>query len=303
MSAAAPPANSAERVLMDGRVDEAVQMLQAEIAGNGNDGQAHLLLCRAFFSELQIDLAVGECERAVQLLPKSSAAQDWLGRAYGIKADREGPMTGLKLAHKVRDAFAAAVADDPKSDAAADDLAEYYIGAPAIVGGGVDKAMALAARIEASLPQMARRIRGMAAEHNKDYGTAEREFKEEVGVHDSYEAWVDLGGYYTRRKETARAVEALRHGIAADRTRDASSVDAASYLIDLRAEPALAMKTLQQYLADGSKSDAAPVVHVHMLLGKLLLDSGDRAGAKIEWNKALALAANYAPAKRALAGR
>jgi tetratricopeptide (TPR) repeat protein len=287
---------------MDGRVEEAVHLLQAAIATNPNDGQAHLMLCRAYFSEQQTDDAVRACETAVKLMPKSSEAQDWMGRAYGVKANGAGPLTGLKLAHKVRESFEAAVALDPHSSAAADDLAEYYIGAPSVVGGGLDKADALASKIEATLPQMAHRIRGLAAEKRKDPAAAEREFLAEVAVAHAPDAWVDLGGFYERNKMNDKSVEALKSAIAADKTKGPALVDAASYLIDMHAAPDVATKALREYLANSAKTDAAPVIHVHLLLAKLMKNSGDNAGAKIEINKALELAPNYGAAKHALKG-
>ena len=47
--------------------------------------------------------------------------------------------------------------------------------APSIVGGGLDKAAALADRVQASLPQPAHRMRGLIAEDRKEYAAAERE--------------------------------------------------------------------------------------------------------------------------------
>jgi Flp pilus assembly protein TadD len=43
-----------------------------------------------------------------------------------------------------------------------------------------------------------------------------------------------------------------------------------------------------------------PAVRVYVMLGKMLADTGDDAGARIEFGKALELASNYGPAKRAL---
>ncbi len=287
---------------MNGNVDDAVRTLKAEIASNGKDGPAYLLLCRAYYSEQQMDDAIHACENAVRLMPQSSEAQDWMGRAYGGRADQAGLLTGIKLAHQVRDAFESAVNLGPRSAAAANDLAEYYVGAPAIVGGGLDKADALAARIEGSLPQAAHRIRALAAEKRRDYASSEREFLAAVAVAYRPEAWVDLGGFYVRRKQNAKAIDALQHAFSADTAKDASLVDVASYLMDMKSQPDVALKALQLYLSGDGKTDAAPVIRVHLLISKLLAANGDRAGAKIEVNKSLALAANYGAAKRALQG-
>jgi tetratricopeptide (TPR) repeat protein len=293
-------ATTAERILMDGHVDEAIGLLNARVSSHGTDGQAYLLLCRAYYSEQQVDDALRACQNAVKLTPNSSEAQDWMGRVYGNRAAHAGPFSGLKLAHEVHDAFEAAVRLDPRSAAAANDLAEYYISAPAIVGGGLDKADALATSIEPDLPQAAHRIRALAAEKRKDYAGAEREFQAEVAVAHRPDALVDLGGFYKRRSQSAKAVAAFEEAIAADRAKSAATVDAASYLMDMHTAPEVSRKALTAYLAGGGKSDAAPVIRVHVLLGRLAAGSGDTARAKIEFNMALGLAAKYAEAQREL---
>jgi tetratricopeptide (TPR) repeat protein len=289
-----------ERVLMDGHVDNAIGLLKTQIAAHPTDGEAYLLLCRAYYSEQQIDDAVHACQSAVRLMPNSSEAQDWMGRVYGSRADHAGPLSGLKLAHEVHDAFEAAVRLDPHSGAAANDLAEYYISAPGIVGGGLDKADGLANSIEATLPQAAHRIRALTAEKRKDYAGAEREFQAAVAVGHRADALVDLGGFYVRRKQNAKAVAAFEQASAADRMKGPETVDAASYLMDMHTAPEISLKALNAYLAGNGKNDGAPVIRVHVLLGKLAQSSGDTAKAKIEFNIALGLAAKYGEAQRDL---
>jgi len=291
---------AAERSLLQGRIDDSVTVLKRLVAANPNDGQAYLLLCRGFYAEEHFDEAVAACEKSVRANARSSDAQDWLGRAYGTKADHAGPLEGFILARDVRAAFEAAVASDPGNGAAVGDLSEYYVAAPSVVGGGLEKADELADRSFDRLPQQAHRIRAMVAEKRKDYGTAEREFQAAVDVARRPDAWVDLGNYYERREQWDRAVDALKHALAADRAKDASIVDAASILNEMHREPRLAKLALQQYLAGNAKTDAFPAVKVHVMLGKMLADTGDTPGARIEFGRALELASNYAPAKRAL---
>lgn len=289
-----------ERVLMQGRIDEAVSELRTTLAADPKNGNAQLLLCRAFYAEEMLDDAIVACESAVQTLTTSSDAQDWMGRVYGMKADRSGPLGGLRLAHKVKSSFEIAVELDPLNGEAVNDLSEYYVGAPGVVGGGLDKAAALADRVETPLPQQAHRIRALAAEKIRDYEAAEREFQAAVAVANRPDALADLGAYFGRRKEDDKAVEALRRCLAADRARGPSSVDAASILMDIHREPQLAEQVLRQYLAGRAKSDAAPAVRAEVLLASLRSTAGDKAGAKIELDKALRLASNYAPAKHAM---
>ncbi|HZL25479.1 MAG TPA: hypothetical protein VFC39_02995 [Acidobacteriaceae bacterium] len=293
--------NAAERALLLGRVDEAATILHARIAANPGDGAAHLLLCRAFYAQDLADPAVGECEAALANgLDGNSQAHDWMGRAYGKKADNAGPIAGIKLAGKVKNAFETAVQLDPANGPAANDLSEYYVGAPAIVGGGLDKATALADRVAERLPQPAHRIRALVAEKKKDYAAAEREFRAAVAVAGHPDAWTDLGDYYSRRGQNEQAVAALRKALEADVAKDASLVDVASILGAMHREPQLAQHALREYLASNARTDAAPAFRAHYQLGQLLSAAGGRAAANSEFAAALALASNFAPARKAL---
>jgi tetratricopeptide (TPR) repeat protein len=291
---------AAERALMQGQIDEAVARAQRLAAADPKDGRAYLLLCRSFYAEGHADEAIDACTKATQVMPNSSEVQNWLGRSYGMKAEHAGPIAGLSLALKVKAAFESAVALDPRNGDAMNDLGEFYIDAPSIIGGGLDKSTALANQVQAQLPQPAHRILAMTAEKRKDYGTAEREFREAVEVANLPDAWDDLGAFYRRRGEYDKAVDVLKQGLAADRAKDASLVDAASLLNRMHREPELAEKALRDYLQSEVKSDAAPAIKVHVMLGQLLASEGDKSGAKIEFETALQMASGYAPAKQAL---
>ena len=302
---AVPQLDAAERALQRGEIDTAVTGLRGYLSSDPNNAHAHLLLCRAFYAEEQADSALDECEAAVNGLGRnglsgSSEAQDWLGRACGQKAQSAGYISGYKLARRVQAAFERAVEIDPKNGDAVDDLAEYYVNAPALIGGGTDKAAALAQRELGLVPQSAHRTLALAAEANKDFGRAEVEFQAAVLVAGRPDAWADLGHFYARRKQYDLAVDALRRCIAADTALDAAVVDAASILMMMDREQETAEKMLRGYLAGNAKSDAAPAFKVHEQLGRLLVKKGDKSGAKIEMEQALALAHDYVPAKKAL---
>jgi len=294
------PLSESEKVLLQGHADDAVTRLQTLIAANPQDGRAHLLLCRAFYAEELTDRAITECEAALATQPNDSKSQDWMGRVYGLKADRSGPFAGYKLASKVRTAFETAVQLDPQNDDAVNDLGEYYVSAPPIVGGGVDKALALASRAEPQLPQTAHRIRALAAEKQHDNATAEREFKAAVAVANHPDAWFDLGHFYFRRNQKDQAIEALHHAIDVDRAHGPALVDVASILAKLHTETDVAENVLRSYLASNAKTDAAPAFKAYVELGRLLEGDGDKQGAQTQFQTALALAHDYAPAKKAI---
>jgi tetratricopeptide (TPR) repeat protein len=296
---------SATHALLEGNNDIAIeqlkQILAATPANDSSSGQAHLLLCRAYYAQSMASAAASECTAALHTLANDSSAQDWAGRAYGMQAKGAGPIAGLRLAAKVRNAFEAAVRTDPLNGDAVNDLSEYYIDAPSIVGGGFEKATLLADRSQSQLPQNAHRMRALAAEKQKDYATAEREFRAATAVTNQPDAWADLGAFYSRRTQPEKAVEALRQAILLDRAHDATLVDAATTLTEINREPELAERALRGYLASHSRSDAAPAFKVHVQLAKLLRDDGNTADAKIELEHSLELASGYAPARKELA--
>ena len=296
-----PSLTSPGRALLDGRADEATKLLQNVLTTDPGQGPAHLLLCRVYLSEERGREAAGECQTALQDgLEGNSAAQDWTGRALGQQAAHAGLLSGLKLALAVRTAFETAVDLDANSEAACVDLGEFYTSAPPVVGGGTGRARALAARIERTQPQTAHRILAMAAEKDKDYTTAEREFQAEVAVAQRPGAMVDLAAFYGRRGPTSKAVATAQQTIAADRAVDATVVEAAGVLMDA-GQPAAAMAALEAYLAHGTRSDQAPACRVLTMLGTLLAKAGQRDAAKAQFQAALALAAGYPPAQRGLA--
>lgn len=297
----APDRSPAIHALLTGHVDEAIGFLKQTLAAYPANGEAHLLLCRAFYAEDLPSEAASECDAALRTLASSSVAQDWAGRAFGMQAGHAGPFGGMKLARRVKTAFEAAASLDPGNRAAVNDLAEYLIAAPGIVGGSLADARALAEKVQTSMPEQAHRIRALLAQKAKDEGKAESEFRAAAAVANSPAAWVDLAQFYAHHHQEDRAVEAVRSALAADKARGPALLDAAGTLSDLHREPALAIATLRSYIASPSQTDESPAFKAHLLLGRLLAAGGDRVGARAEFNAALALASRYDPARKALA--
>ena len=295
-----PLQNQALAALNQGRIDDATSLLRAQIAANPHDAVAHQLLCRAFYSIEVADSAISECEAAVANAPTRGDNYVWLGRAYGLKASRANPIVAFRIARKVVANFEHAVALDPGNGPALSDLGEYYVSAPAIVGGGLDKAQQLSARILPVSATRAHRLLAMVAEKKSDFAAAEAEFKKAVDAQPSPDSYNDLAGYYQRQKSNDQCVATIQTAIRLNHAKDEGLVDSASILTEAGLLPQLAQQLLVSYLASAAKSDSAPAAKVHVHLGRLLLKSGDPAGARREYKAALALAFAFAPAQRAL---
>src|SRR5580692_3926533 len=139
-AATASSEDSAKAMLAAGRVDEAIMELNGRLSSASADAESSNLLCRAYFALENWDRAETSCKKAVALDPQNGRYHLWLGRVYGEKADRVNFLSAAGLAGKVRDEFERAVQLNPNDVDARLDLAEFYLEAPGIVGGGEDKA-------------------------------------------------------------------------------------------------------------------------------------------------------------------
>src|ERR1700716_2797141 len=157
-----------KELLASGHVDEVIQTLQGRVAHSSGDGEAYNLLCRAYFMLDEWDRGISDCERAVKLEPGNSSYHLWLGRVYGEKADRTSFFRRAGMAKKVRMEFERAVELSPASWEARTDLAEFYLEAPGVVGGGKDKARAQAQAPTSLNPALPDRGAGRRPAKNKN---------------------------------------------------------------------------------------------------------------------------------------
>lgn len=294
--------NQALQLLNQGRVDAAAAMLNSSLATQPNDALAHQLLCRVYYAQDMGDAAVRECELATQNDSSSSTHQLWLGRAYGLKASQANMVSAFTIARKVHLAFERAIQLDPSNVAAMSDLGQFYVNAPAIVGGGLDKAQALAGQLLPRSAARGHRLLAQIAQKKNDQAAAETEFKSAIAAAKTPDSWVDLALFYQQHAQPEKAVTAVQTSIEANRPKSAALVDAASILTDMHRQTDLAERSLREYLASAAKTDDAPAFKVHLQLGDLLKQRGDLAAAKREYAAALALASKYPPALKATQG-
>jgi len=285
---------AAYQALQEGRSNDAATLLRATLAANPSDAFAHQLLCRVFYAQDEADEAIHECELAVSTTPansdQASDSELWLGRAYGMKARRAGLIAGFMLARKVEASFEKAVELNPANIAALNDLGEYYVAAPYVIGGGADKAHALSARMMPRFPGAAHRLLARLAEADNELASAESEFKQAIAAERTPDAWIDLAQFYQTHARPDDALAAVKSALAADRTHGPELADAASILTKAQRAPDLAERCLRDYLASRAKSDAAPAFKVHLQLSRLLAARGDSSDADREIAAAAALA-------------
>jgi cytochrome c-type biogenesis protein CcmH/NrfG len=141
------------------------------------DGPACLLLGQSYYMLGDYKKASEAMEKAVSAQPGNSRYYNWLGRAYGRRAENSSPFTAPKYASKTRQAFERAVELDGSNQEALSDLLEYYLEAPGFLGGGLDKAAKLVETIARLDPAEGHYARFRLAEKRKDFKAAEQQLR------------------------------------------------------------------------------------------------------------------------------
>jgi tetratricopeptide (TPR) repeat protein len=293
-------ANSPQDLIAAGRVNDAIQTLKQQISHSPTDAEASNLLCRAYFMLEEWDHGISACERAVNLAPQDSLCHLWLGRIYGEKADRAGFVSAAGLAKKVRTEFERAVELDPKNWQARTDLAEFYLEAPGIVGGGKDKALKQADVLGSLNPAMAHYIKGRIAEKDKDPAAAEREYRAAIeATNGGAHAWLNLALFYRHQNRLDEMEQALRTMETRPLDRPESLMDGGSVVLRTGRNYPLGIELVKKYLS-GPTVEEGPAFKAHYILGQLLEKQGDPPAAAQEYRAALALAHEYTRAQEAL---
>lgn len=179
-------------------------------ASKQTDGQAYCLAGRDYFMLGDYKKASEAFERAFALEPGNSTYANWLGRSYGRRAETSSPLFAAKYASKARGYFEKAVALDPRNEDALDDLFDYYLEAPGFLGGGFEKANALAKRIAQHNPAEGHLAEARLADQRKQFDTVEEHLRRAIDLAPHQVGRVvDLARYLARRGRTVESEAAF----------------------------------------------------------------------------------------------
>ncbi len=149
---------------------------------SSSDSATLFLIGRDYFMLGDFKKSTDYLQKATLSDPKNSEYMDWLGRAYGKRAETSNPLTAPSLASKARQAFEHSVALDPRNSDALGDLFDFYLEAPGFLGGGYDRASKVADQISALIPLKGFSSKRSSPRSAKNFDTAEQQLRQAVAV-------------------------------------------------------------------------------------------------------------------------
>ena len=209
-------------------------------------------------------------EQATRLEPTASKYHDWLGRATGLRAERVNRLRAFGLARKARASFERAVELDGANVEALFDLLEYYLEAPGFLGGGEDKARAIAARLSQISPAAGHSGQARVLSKRKDYAAAEREYRQALELEPTKLVWLlDLGSFFASRGRYGEAEGLFEQAAQLDPDSPALLFARAKALALSRKNPQEARRLLEDYLRSPRKAEDPSPSEVKELLKRL----------------------------------
>ncbi|HYN41929.1 MAG TPA: tetratricopeptide repeat protein [Thermoanaerobaculia bacterium] len=240
-------------------------------------------------------------EAALKTSPKDADILLWAGRAYGQRALSASIFTKMSWAKKCRQAWERAIEIAPANAEARFELFRYYLMAPGIAGGGVDKARAQAVKLTELDPMRGYIARGMIADHEKKPKEAEAAYRKAMEADQfGVQGPIALASFYARQKRWPEARAIFERRVAADPS-DALALYQLGRLSLLSGEEMEKGLTLfDRFLSLDAPKDGPTHGDARWRKGLLLEKLGRTPSAIAEYREALKAQPGHAGAKREL---
>jgi cytochrome c-type biogenesis protein CcmH/NrfG len=136
-----------EKLIDAGHWIRARAIVEARLHQNPDDSLSNFLLSQIRNAFGDYTSPLGLAEKAVALDGRVAKYHRQLAEVLGVEAQHAGPVKIVFLAHRFRGEIDTAIGLDPRDVQTQRDLLEYYLVAPGIAGGDVQKAMVSAQHI------------------------------------------------------------------------------------------------------------------------------------------------------------
>jgi tetratricopeptide (TPR) repeat protein len=270
---------------------QAIRLLEAAAAKDPQNGDVQLLLAKSFLELQQHDAAIKSAEKAVSIDPQNSVYHEWLGRAYGDKADHAGWFSAVSLAKKTGKEFETAVRLDGKNFSARQVLIEFDCSAPGMVGGGEEKALPQIKELSEMDAAEGHYAAGNCRRQKKDFAAADEEFSKALESRPkSAELIYDIGDYAVRRSQPERLLAVAEAGERVAPNDPRGNIYRGVALVLRKERPREAERFLREYMKRAPTRSGYPrPAMAHVWLGRLFENESKTEDALREYETALKL--------------
>jgi len=201
-------------------------IIDPRLRANPNDAETLYLEARIKTAFGATTEAIKLAERAFELNKNNVNYHGALAQLYGDKAQQANFLEQFTLARKVKGHLDDALALDPKNWQTRSGLVQYYLLAPALMGGDKKKAQAIADQAVKDDPPHGWMMQARIAQQDKDITRLEADYLSALKADpQSYSAMVALGNFYLQDtvKKYDVAEKYARQAMKADPGRSAAT--------------------------------------------------------------------------------
>jgi len=264
LAAASPEIEKARRLYLHTEYEASLKLL---LPLQPKDGATWWLIGQDYYGLGDPKKATEALEKAVAAEPRNSDYYLWLGRAFGRRAETSSPFTAPGFASKCRQNFEKAVEIDPRNKEALSDLFEYYLDAPGMMGGGMDKAARMAERIAGLDAIEGYWAHAKLAEKRKEYAGAEQALRRAVELAPKQIGrLIDLAKFLAKQGRIQESDQTFQAAEKIDPNSPQLMFAKADVYIQNRRNLDVARQLLRQYLAASLTPDDPPRAEAEKLL-------------------------------------
>lgn len=268
-ASAAPAADlkRAAELYQKTKYEKVVRMLAS---GQEDNAAAYALTGKSYYMLTDYKKAAHWLEKAIAKDALNSDYYDWLGKVYCRRAETSSFVTAWSYAGRCRKKFERAVDLDKKNLEAIDDLFEFSLTAPGIVGGGIDKAAMVAALARDADPGKYHSLQARLAEKKRDFSGEEGHLQLALELAPTHLGrLIDMAQFLARRGRYAESEAMFERAQEIAPANAELKFERAKTYIELGRKGLEARKLLQQYLESSLTSDDPPRADAERMLKEI----------------------------------
>ncbi|MBC34598.1 MAG: hypothetical protein CL663_00935 [Bacteroidetes bacterium] len=292
---------SAVQHFINGNFDDAEPLFKSCIKKHQHQDSVRYYLGRIYLAKGNYNEAIDLFEDVVDNNPNSSAYRHWLAQSYGIKAQNTSVLKKPKFAKKMKKELLKAIELDAENVEARYSLSMYYLMAPGIMGGSIEKAKEQASKIRELDPIRGIIVKAEIHKHAENFDLAIQEYLNGIEMEEgNIVLYYNLATTYEQNKDYDKCIETYEKIIVIDSSRldIYYSIGRIGALYNVQLEKAKA--SFEKYLLQEPKKNQPSLAWAHYRLGMVYEKMGESALAQSEYKQALDLDPDHKEAKKAL---